>query len=110
MILAEKILNFAKKIVSAFASFWEKLIGWLQNAIRKISEKIKKVVYGATVFAKRIGDKVKEISKHYAKAGTVWEEYVVTKEVSEDEVPDFIKANYRTDELDISNELENVLA
>lgn len=110
MILAEKIMGFVKTIIGAFASFWQNIIGWLQKAITKITQALKKAVNGASVFAQRIGEKFKEISKYYSKNGTVWEEYVLTKEVSEDEVPDFIRAMETTEEIDISEELEMKLS
>lgn len=110
MILAEKIMGFVKKIIGAFAAFWQSIIGWLQKAIVKIGQALNKVVQGASVFAQRVGEKFKEISKYYSKNGTVWEEFVLTKEVSEDEVPDFIRAMETTDMVDISEELEMKLS
>lgn len=110
MILAEKIMGFVKKIIGLFASFWQSIIGWLQKAITKIGQALKKVIHGASVFAQRIGQRFKEISKHYAKNGTVWEEYVLTKEVAEEEVPDYIRAMETTEEIDISDELEMKLS
>lgn len=109
MISADKIVGFVKKIVGAFAEFWNKLVNWLKKAIEKITEAIKKVINGAKVYVQHIGDQFKQISKYYSKNGTVWEEYVLTKEIPESEVPDFIRAMDTEDEIDISEELENKL-
>ena len=110
MINTDKIMSFVKKIIGAFAKFWQSIVNWLQKAIAKITEALKKVVNGASVFAQKIGDKYNEISKYYSKNGTVWEEYVLTKEVSADEVPDYIRAMNTAEEIDISEELEMKLS
>ena len=92
------------------ALFWENIIGWLKRAAQKIKEKLAKVVYGTKVFATKVGGKLKKISKNYVRNGTEWEEYVLTKEIEEDEVPDYIKALEEGCEADITEELKLQLA
>ena len=92
------------------AVFWENIVGWLKKAANKIKEKLNKIVYGTKVLATKIAGKLKKISKNYVRNGTEWEEYVLTKEVEEDEVPEFIKALEEGNEMDITHELELKLA
>lgn len=109
MISAEKIMGFIKTIVGKFAEFWNKLVNWLKAAITKIKSVLNKAISGAKVYAQRIGEKYQKISKFYSKNGTVWEEYIATKEVDDSEVPDFIRAMDTDDAIDITEELENKL-
>lgn len=90
--------------------FWEDIVEWLKKAALKIQEKFKKVVYGTKVLATKIAGKLKKISKNFVRNGTEWEEYVITKEIEDNEVPDYIKALEEGKELDITSELELKLA
>ena len=92
------------------ALFWDNILGWIKKAAAKIKEKMNRVVYGTKVLATKVAGKLKKISKNYVRNGTEWEEYVLTKEIEEDEVPDFIKALEEGNEVDITHELELKLA
>lgn len=92
------------------ALFWDNILSWLKNITQKIKERLNKLVYGTKVLATKIAGQLKKISKNYVRNGTEWEEYVLTKEIEEDEVPDYIKALVEGDELDITEELQLQLA
>lgn len=92
------------------AIFWDNILDWIKKAASKIQEKLHKAVYGANIFAAKIGGVLKKISKNYVRNGTEWEEYVLTKEISEDDVPDYIKALEEGNEIDITDELKLQLA
>ena len=88
------------------AIFWNNIVDWLKKVGNKISEKLQKVVYGTKILATKTSGKLKNISKNYVRSGTEWEEYVITKEITEDEVPDYIKALAESEEIDITKDLE----
>ena len=67
-------------------------------------------VAGTLALREQIAGKLKKISKNYVRNGTEWEEYVITKEVEENDVPDYIRALEEGNELDITHELELKLA
>lgn len=92
------------------AVFWDDILGWIKKAAQKIKEKLQKVVYGTKVLATKIAGKLKKISKNYVRNGTEWEEYVLTKEIEENDVPDYIRALEEGNEVDITHELELKLA
>ena len=71
---------------------------------------MQKAVYGSTILATNVSGTLKKISKNYVRAGTEWEEYVLTKEIEEDEVPDYIRALEEGEEIDITEELKLQLA
>ena len=102
----------AAVVVGAIAcfSFWDTIRNWILNIADKVRAKIQKVVYGVKLFAARIDGKLRKISKNYVRTGTEWEEIVVTKEITENEVPDFILALEDGREIEITEELENTLA
>jgi cell shape-determining protein MreC len=93
----------------ALATFWKDIISWLKSAINKVREIVKGVVLGFTVFLKKMNGYIKEISKHYSKNEQErWEETIVTREVSESEIPPEIlaKLGNLTKEVDISSEMQ----
>ena len=92
------------------ALFWENILGWIKKIAVSIKERLQKAVYGSTIFATKVGGVLKKISKNYVRTGTEWEEYVLTKEIEEDEVPDYIRALEEGDEMDITEELKLQLA
>lgn len=97
--------------VGLLAKFWNEITDWLKRAINKVKEIIGTISYGVRVFIKKVKEGIQEISKHFHKNGTQWNETIVTRTISESEVPEEIraKANYYS-ETDISNELEMQLA
>lgn len=94
--------------VGLLATYWNNLIGWLKRALRKVAEIVRNVVYGSKVFIRKIQEGIKEISKHYSKDNLgKWQETIVTKTISESEVPKEIREKAESCyEYDITNELE----
>lgn len=93
------------------AAFWNDIVKFLNKAIEKVKQLVEGTVYGAKVFLQKLSDGIKEISRHYSKVGTVWQETTITRTVSESEVPEEIRnrAKYNQ-ELDITDELEMQLS
>lgn len=91
--------------VGLLAKFWDSITLWLQRAAKAVKNAISGVVYGCTVFVRKLREGLKEISKHYSKKGTKWEETTVTRQISESEVPEEIRnrASYSQD-TDITDE------
>lgn len=97
--------------VTLVAVFWNSIKDWILRAAKKVQEIISGIVYGAKVLIRKLQDGFKEISKHYSKNGTVWEETIVTRTVSESEVPDEIKAKASMyEDTDITHEMELEIA
>ncbi len=107
MILTSLIVGVV--LAASVAAFWKDIVNWLNRAIAKVKAIVKGIVFGAKVFVKKLSEGIKEISRHYSKNGTQWEETTVTKTISESEVPKDIleKANaYGGVEAEITDELE----
>lgn len=97
--------------IGLLAEFWNDITAWLRKAVNKVKEVVGRISFGVRVFVKKIQEGLKEISKHYSKTGTEWEETVVTRKIPESQVPDEIKAKaYSYKETDITEELELQLA
>ena len=102
MILTGLLMGAALLVgVSLLTAFWNDITDWLKRAAQKVKDVVGVFAIGFTVFVKKMREGLKEISKHYTKKGTQWEETVVTKEISEDQVPPEIRAKansmYETD-------------
>ncbi|QTR53891.1 hypothetical protein [Thiothrix unzii] len=95
------------------ASHWKELASWVKSVVIKLEEMIQKAIIGFKVFIQKVGEKIKEISKHYSqdKQGK-WSETIVTREVPESEIPADIleKANRINQEIDVSHELQLALS
>ena len=96
--------------VGLLARFWSEMTSWLKRAIEKVKEIIGAVSYGVTVFVRKMGEGLKEISKHYTKKNNQWEEHIVSRIIPESEVPKEIRerASYSYD-TDVTEDLENQL-
>ena len=93
------------------ATFWDDIVNWLQKAVAAVKRVIQGILHGAKVFIKKAGEAFKEIAKYYSKNGTQWTETTKTRTVDESEVPEEIRMRAeRTNELDITDELEMQLA
>ena len=89
MILTTLILGVA--VGALIAAFWKDIVGWLQRAADAVKNAIGKAAVGVTVAIKKLFNGFKEISRHYSKTGTQWQETTVTRTVSESEVPEEIR-------------------
>lgn len=73
-------------------AFWNDVVSWIKQAVQKVKEILGVVSYGFTVFVRKIEEGLKEISKHYTKKQNKWQETIITKQISESEVPAEIRA------------------
>lgn len=97
--------------VGIIAAFWNDLVRFLKKAVEKVRQLVAGIVYGCKVFVKKLGEGVREISRHYSKVDQHWEETTITRMVAESEVPPEILARANANrELDITDELELELA
>lgn len=89
-------------------AFWNDIVSWLKRAVQKVKEILGVVSYGFRVFVRKMREALIEISKHYSKnKENKWQETIITKEISESEVPAEIRAKARMyEDTDITNELE----
>ena len=109
MILTSILLGVA--VGALIATFWKDIVGWLKRAADAVKNAIGQAALGATVAVKKLMDGFKEISRHYSKTGTQWNETVVSRPVSESEVPEEIRRRVAMDsETDITKDLEQQLA
>ena len=107
LILVGKILAAGVTVAAVagtVAHYWNEITSWLKKAINKVKEVVKGIVYGTKVFARKLAEGFKEISKHYSKKGTQWEETTVTRTIDESEVPPEILAKVGRYETDLTNE------
>ncbi len=93
--------------VGIVAAFWNDIVNFLKKAAQKVRQIVEGVVYGFTVFVKKMYEGVKEISRHYSKVEQHWEETTITRVISESEVPpEILERANSYEELDITDELE----
>lgn len=111
MILTGLILGavLTTAAIGTIAYFWNEITSWLKRAIAKVKEIVSGIVYGTKVLAKKLDEGLKEISKHYSKNGTQWEETTVTKTIPESEVPPEILAKVGYSETDLTDDYQEVL-
>ena len=96
-------------VVGTIAYFWDSIREWLQDVVQKVKNIIEGIVYGCRVFAKKIREGILEISKHYSKKGTKWQEYAVMREIDESEVPEEILAKVGRTEVDLTDDFSEAL-
>lgn len=80
---------------AVIAKFWKEIIGWLGKVINKFKEKFGIIVQGSETLLKRVAGGFQESSVNYSKTSkTTWRKDTIVKReiVSEDEIPDDIKA------------------
>lgn len=112
MILTTLIMGItAIAVVSVITAFWSEVFNWVKRAITKVKEIISGVHKGVSVFIKKMREAAKEISKHYSKVGTKWQETIVEKNIQYRDLPEEIRQKVRNDsiEYDISDELSDEL-
>ncbi|MCM1508117.1 MAG: hypothetical protein NC177_13440 [Ruminococcus flavefaciens] len=123
--VAEKILNFTKKLIGIIAQsirkvamiigkFFTLLTQWIGQAVNYVTTKFNVVVNGVQTFLKKVNNEYQEISYHYTKQsdGSYMKNTVVRQTfVSEDEIPADIKAlalqMENNNMIDISNQTAN---
>ena len=111
MILTGLILGavLTTAVIGTIAYFWNEITSWLRRAIAKVKEVVSGIVYGVKVFARKMSEGYREISRHYSKEGAQWKETTVTRPISEEEVPPEIRAKVGTQETDLTDEYSQAL-
>jgi len=89
-------------------AFWNDIVSWIREAVQKVTEKLKIALQGFRVFVRKIQEGIQEISKLYSKnKENKWQETIITKPISESEVPAEIRAKARmSEDTDITHDLE----
>lgn len=90
------------------AKYWNQILDFMKGVILKLKKKMTGILMGSAVFIRKIGDRIQNRTKHYAKdkLGT-WQEKIVTLEQNEKEVPlQYRKYVTIEDEFDLTPELE----
>ncbi len=96
-------------VAGTVAYFWNEITDWIKLAVAKVKTMVSGVIYGCKVLVKKVSEGFKEISKHYSKKGTQWQETTVTRTVPESEVPDEIRKKVGNIETDITDEYQEAL-
>ena len=92
-------------------AYWDDIVDWLKDFIPKVVQFFrdlpKKIAHAAAVFIERVEKGLAAIRhKLYYKEEGQWVEETTTRQVKESEVPDFIKNKIRSQEEDITEEME----
>lgn len=86
LLAASIIMGFY--VVSTVLGSLDEIISWLKRGIEAVKKAIKMIVLGTKIFIRKIGEAFKEIAKNYSQdANGKWHETIVTREISEEEVP-----------------------
>ena len=108
MILTALLLGVA--VGALVAVFWKDIVGWLQRAAEAVKKAIGKIANGVTVAVKKVYYGMKELSRHYTKTGTQWQETIVSRVISENDVPENIRKRAEMqEEADITDDLNEQL-
>lgn len=111
MITIAFLVGAAIVAAGVVAKYWNSIKDWLIRGAKKVQEVISGVVYGVKVFAKKMREAYKEISRHYSqdKQGQ-WTETIVSRSIPTSEIPADILAKAPVNkEKDITSELELVV-
>jgi hypothetical protein len=107
MILTALIIGGLIIGVGLIAAFWKKIKSWVERAINYIKSVIKLVVRGLKIFFQKVGNAIKQLSKNYSKGDmNKWQETIVTRQVSVDEVPLEIREKVSSEQVDFTKEFE----
>lgn len=100
-------------VAAAVVTFWDEIKSFLKSAYQKLKKAISAAIVGFSTYLKtgKIFDSIQAAYKFYHKNDkNQWQETIVTRAISESEVPEHIRAKLdklpAESELDISNELE----
>lgn len=96
-------------VVGTVAYFWDEITDWIKRAVEKVKTMVSGVIYGCKVLAQKVSEGFKEISRHYSKNGTQWQETTVTRIIPESEVPDEFLKKVGDIETDITDEYQEAL-
>lgn len=97
---------------AAVAVFWKDIAAWLSRVWEKLPHNIKENLQGAKAFIENVASKIKNIWYYYSynRDTQKWTETVVSKEVSESEIPqDILEKMRRSNKVDITSEAEKQL-
>jgi len=107
------IANIGDAIINALSSFFKKVFGALKKIFNKIAELLpNRLVAGIRSFTAKVADKLKNLSKTYAKNQVTgqWEETVFQQNIDESEVPAWAMAKLAaSNEVETTEELVNEL-
>lgn len=116
MISISIILTLSAVVIAGLAVFWKNILEWIKKAAKRIMEVLGIPVDGTRTFIKKTVDGFKNISKYYSenKITGEWEENVLTKPVSESEIPveilNKVKSTAMDQEISTTEELKLVLS
>lgn len=96
------------------AAFWDDICKWIGKAAQAVKKIVNGIVHGVKVYIKKVANDIyQELSKFYSfdENKNQWEETIVSKKVSSNEVPDDIKKLVTGGhEQDISDKFKEKLA
>lgn len=76
------------------AAFWDDICKWIEKAAQAVKKIVSGIVHGVKVYIKKVASDIyQELSKFYSfnENKDQWEETIVSKKVSSNDVPDDIK-------------------
>lgn len=116
MIAITIILSLSAVFIMGLITFWKDIVQWIKKAVDRIKEVLGVQVQGTRTFIKKTTEGFKNISKYYSenKLTGEWEENILTKTVSESEIPAEILAKVNKskieNEISTTEELELALS
>lgn len=96
-------------------TFWDEIKAFLKESLEKVKKMVKGTIIGVCTFiqTKDISKGIKAFNKFYSKTSDgKWTETIVSKEVSEDEIPEHIRRKAERasgKEVEITDELQHEL-
>lgn len=107
MSLLEDILkDFVEPFIDQLVFYWKQILNWLI----RICDALKNIAHAAEVFAKKVKDELVKLKYNlYYKEEGNWIEETTSREISEKEMPTRVRNAIRSQDTNISNEIEQEL-
>lgn len=105
-------MNAVVKIKNALTRFFKKALDLMNNVMKKLENKVRGVILGASHFVRKIGNKYQEGTKNYTLDEEIgeWNEITVTRDIELEEVPQEYQTMEDEFEIDDTRELNAALA
>lgn len=101
------ILGIGVAAILALAPFWSDIAMFVQNAIRKVMEKLNRNVEYSQISLQREGENAFEISRQYSREADHWHETTIRRQVPLSQIPqEYIDRMKNQVEIDVSEDLK----
>ena len=105
-LLQDILADFVEPLIDQLVIYWRQIVNWLI----RICDAVKNIAHAAEVFAQTVKNELMKLKYvlYYKEEGN-WIQETTTREISENEVPERLRRAVRSQETNISKEIEQEL-